>query len=333
MSATTYMFDGERSSFHALELHITSIAATEGANTERLRRLVARPAQVVALGGFLPDIVHPGNGPDLPNNATQAQLAVFTATLKQHDSLLLAWNNQARDDNALRGKILASLPASVKRILSNATLNAVPDLNIAAGPAAPIEHRPIKELMALLRQTFGQLTVQDLTKIRARLNIPFSPATQTMDQFIESHYEIYHILDTNQEVHPTGEKIQRLRTAVLPCGLYHVCLTSYDSQHPRPADQTFENFAEALRNFQPLDAVSTGHMGYVNEARHSSTTTSAEDFLRAHKLFFCWTHGLTYHSSANCKQKAIGHDVNATFNNRCGSKASDRLPPFKPKQN
>ena len=93
-------------------------------------------------------------------------------------------------------------------------------------------------------------------------------------------------------------------------------------QLPQPPPQYFsQQMPWTQQSAMPISP----YQAYANQA---SAYPIQQDLARQHyestnnnrrrKMYYCWTHGACYHPGHKCRNKATGHQDNATFQNRMG---------------
>jgi hypothetical protein len=335
MATTSFpTFDGTRLGYPLFMRDTYGQAANRSTQTGALLSHIMTPEERLARFGPNPPQPPPPPGqiPIVPAVApATGVMSHLSLLLKVYEITYNDYNTWSREEMEFTTDFVGALTPETKQRLASVPFHGVPAANMPAGPPAPIAERTLPVLMALLRQEYGQLTVHDLTRVRLGLETPFNPATTNIERYIASHREAHQILASNNQDLPSQEKVRIFKSGLTQCALYKACITIYENNNPAVVNQNFEHLAEQVRQFQPDELLNTGNTGYANQAHHSDNKAGVETFLAANKLFFCHTHGLTFHSSANCRTPGTGHVKTTTFSNRNGSTASDKIPlPHKP---
>lgn len=335
-SASLPQFDGNRIHFIDFLQEVYQQAANASTIANLMQAHIMTADEVLArFGQDIPTIpppppvkpILPPIGPNggMPDGKImqyyQAQMTEYENCLKQYNT----WN---QEKNIFQTRILSALNINVKNTLSTTPLPASPNSlpPMSGGPPALLRERTLQQLMALLRATYDNLTVKDITSIHDKMKQHFNPSSMDITRFIDIHRDAHRVLEANKNIIPTNMKVSILKECLTPCGMYQECFTIYTATHPTPALQDFESFVTAIRLHEPIEA-STMNLGYANQVTNnqhlsSSKNKDIEDFLRDEGRHFCHTHGLGKHTSANCEKQGPGHNTRSTYSNRNGSKAN-----------
>ena len=110
--------------------------------------------------------------------------------------------------------------------------------------------------------------------------------------------------------------------------LFSNFLDIYDTNHLTLLSQSFDDMQRTCSAAIPplltaLAATTAQSQFAANAARDKAPPKKDRNAKRPtgnSPAAYCWTHGNTYHTSAQCKKKATGHQDRATATNKMGGK-------------
>lgn len=276
----------------------------------------------------------PGPLPAMPNNPTQAQLAVHNQEYKEHLEIRTEYRDERDKIAKFKSMLENSLPKHVLR-------DDVSEVGYGTG------RRSLQQIYAILNLKFATMSTLKLIANQARLNKPFNSVTDKMDVFIAKHVVAHHI----QQTFGGGEFPENIKiTSFLNCFSllpeFSGVTDAFLRQFPTVAQQTFANLTVAFQAFADTHSLKStaATEGYVAAATTSITidqykieeliaaaVTSALKKADSDKKktttnsfkYYCWSHGpSTTHNGINCNRPAEGHIPTATLKNPQGGKTT-----------
>lgn len=201
-------------------------------------------------------------------------------------------------------------------------------------------------------EEYGRLTPLEMAELTRGLDISFSPDILTLPEHFANHLNAHNTAIANNSAFNEREKVSKLRSSLIPCGLYHLAIDAWAREFPTIGLQTFANLRSAIQiadnNRDRLATAS--NFGYGSAAAataapapaaHSSEYTlllqqfaalaaridkaEAKDSSRPPSKTdsqYCHTHGLCAHSSQDCRTPGPNHKLNATAKNTMGGAAA-----------
>ena len=294
------------------------------------------PANHVAVA-FAP-ILDPGAEPILANNANALAVSVHNAD----------WNTWKLHFSEFQGQRKECLD------FKNAMLDALDPISreLMKDPIHGTRGITLREIDARLVNAYGVLSSADISKNEDILRVPYHGGNSFRD-FAAAQRLAHTVALRNGQPFPEAQKVQFLLAALKPCGIFTLRCQMWQVEFPQVANQTFELLVTAIQEFadnlsHDSTSSSSGFTAAVNISNTSdiyslitsavaaavanlpSNKTSVDNVptraTPAQNSVYCWTHGIGYHSSANCRNPASGHVPNATLRNKHGgsNKAAGR---------
>jgi hypothetical protein len=261
------------------------------------------------------------SAPVLASDATDTHTKAYNALKLKHDIQRLEVRNAAM-------KIYKALGPTAQQHLLDDSGNVI---------------RDPQEMIKRLDSEYLLITQQDIDMMIATLCAPYNRAVD-FKSFVMSHKEIHMALTKAGQPVPEYLKIRYMTEAIRNVPALQAAVDRYFDEVPDLNGQTYAGMAAKLTNFvaNRSDCMTTVSFAgatstlqvQLDEARREintmkkrleelslkpagSTSTRAKQY--------CWTHGMKYHSSADCFEHARrpGHQVAATEGNKMGGKGSD----------
>ena len=207
---------------------------------------------------------------------------------------------------------------------------------VVADPEGSTATATPRHILATLFAAYGSPLPEEVNSQRLSLMIPYSMEVPIRAHIL--HHTTVHAFLLRADAGITEvEKIFNLIASLSQCGLYTQAIAAYQRQFPTTLQQTFaalslEIIALQLTTPTAPTAASAGYALTVGGA-HSSASSTAR-ILQLEALVatlrappppkpskqYCWTHGNTRHSSADCRSPHAGHNTMATAANKLGGK-------------
>ena len=266
--------------------------------------------------------------PVLAGDATDTNTKTYNALKLKHDI-------QKLEVRAAAMKINKSVSAAAQQHLLDDVGNVI---------------RDPKEMIKRLDAEYLIVTQQDVDMMISALCAPYDKNVD-FKSFVTSHKDIHRsLLKANQPM-PEYLKIRYLTDTVRNVPALQGAIDRYFDEVPDMKNQTYAGLSIKLANFVANrgDSITTSAFAgaataslqaQLNESRRENAVMRRQlDELslkpaavpsgprpnRAKQ--YCWTHGMKYHSSAECFEHARkpGHQVSATERNKMGGKGSDEI--------
>jgi hypothetical protein len=247
-----------------------------------------------------------------PPGATQAQLFEIK---RVHEADSTAFTTYHAVRNSLVKQIVTALDPTF--------IAALKDVDFGFADVLP------RDMLAHLKNTYGNLTGAEIEANRARMSDPWDPNSP-----IESLWS--HITEVRRIATSVNQPIDDVATITLTLsvfrntGLFGPSIDLWNSI--APADQTYALFVEHFTraNTTRLATLTTADVHFANNSTvHNNNpvpvinnvTPTVGITVGNKRLYYCWSHGLTTnstHSSATCNHPKPGHDSSATAMDRKG---------------
>lgn len=200
-----------------------------------------------------------------------------------------------------------------------------------------------RQLLAALDAKFRTLPAAELHALQAKLDLPYSDGT-AIDAYLTEKERIFAIREEQGIPLSNFDQFTSLHRGVAHSTSFQQCLIIYFQTHPLMQQQSYDTLAQALRthNIQTTTAasfltaaaaVSTQHPTAAKPKKHTGTYHSPRAPTNRPSTDtpsqYCHTHGITYHTSAQCKHPGPAHKVEATIDNKMGGSEAIATPnPF-----
>lgn len=110
--------------------------------------------------------------------------------------------------------------------------------------------------------------------------------------------------------------------------------SKYITQYEITGTKTYGSLTRALlahrSGLATANAVRQMHQATVHPLSAAATTGPTTTTLDGYKVVkpskYCWSHGISFHTSADCKKRKEGHKEKATITNRMGGSKSESMP-------
>ena len=291
--------------------------------------------------------VNPGDTPNLPNNASGAQITEANRVLLVNQRV---YQTYKKCDLALKAQLLAAVPEKYIRRLKV--------VNLGFGTCTA------KQILVYLWEHYGKIEFKDLQANDELMKAPWHPTTPIDDLFarLQTTYELARADNANY-----------LEITVVRIGYQLITATGFFKEDLRTwsdkvqPDWTLNNFYEHFEKADRYRLATTTDGGFHSAANmstiippitHLAAAAHISDLVAANleiaqlkqKLvqakkttprnttgtkFYCWTHGTTSnedHSSPECRSKATGHQDAATAANKMGGSEKDWTTPRAPRE-
>ena len=220
-------------------------------------------------------------------------------------------------------------------------------------PVVRMANRTVQWIMQeSLFEEYGRLTPLEMAEITRGLDQFFSPETQSLPEHFANHLTAHNTAIANDSPFNERDKVAKLRSSLLPCGLYHLAIDAWAREFPTIGLQTFENLRTAVQiadnNRDRLATAAVFGYGVAAAVRPAPTTMPSPEYAHILEQFaalaaridnseaklppppskkdsqYCHTHGMCAHSSKDCRTPGPTHNVNATSRNTMGGAAAKR---------
>ena len=282
---------------------------------------VYTPAQLILVAAAN---IPPPNYPDPPQAAAVAlDVSRYSALLAFYKIALERYNRQQNAKNNLKEGMWESLDQTTRDII----------LPVRA------DYNPLtfQALFALIKAHFQHITPAHLLSIEADIKSPlvFNHPNAFDDQ-VAKITSLNRALEsagrTRSQIDQTSDLRHSLMTSPY-ADIFAPFLGIYDVNCPTIPTQSFVQMHETCSAAIPqLLAILTsttlsqyGANGVQNTrpppapARGNPRPTR-RPLTTGGTPAYCWTHGMTFHSSTGCRNKAVGHQDKATATNKMGGK-------------
>lgn len=191
---------------------------------------------------------------------------------------------------------------------------------------------PPQVLFQRLRDHYERLDAEDLSKLRQSLITPYNQDDE-IQTLLSKHLDIHYTLATAGYPLDESDKIERLETALKPCGLYDLAIRMFHTQHPRVDHNTFTLFYQHIKVYK-IEKTTASSIGYASLASEptyeqlkelvkqlqasSKIQAKPQAKPQAKKSSYCWTHGACTHNGYDCRYPLPGHIADANFQQRKG---------------
>jgi hypothetical protein len=175
-------------------------------------------------------------------------------------------------------------------------------------------HAHPRDMLESLIQSHGKITAADLTANYERLRAPWNPDTP-ITALLHNATTCRHFASDGGEPIPDGVVIQAILTAIERSGVLSMAV--YQWKRLPEAQQTVPHLYEFLKREDRLRRSEAGSLTAsltANAAARTTTPPATQAASQPHSQY-CWTHGLTGHSSAECTRPLPGHVRTATLEN------------------
>jgi hypothetical protein len=178
-------------------------------------------------------------------------------------------------------------------------------------------HAHPRDMLTSLIQSHGKITAADLKANYARLRAPWNPDTP-ITTLLHNATTCRHFASDGGEPIPDGVLIEAILTAIENSGVLSMAVYNWnrlpEDQHTVP--RLYEFFKREDK-FRHSEAGSVKASLTANAAAHTTTASPPSLKPPASKPYsqYCWTHGLTGHTSAECTRPLPGHVRTATMDN------------------
>jgi hypothetical protein len=265
------------------------------------------------------------SAPALAADATDANTKAYNALKLKHDIQRLEVRNAAM-------KMYKALGPAAQQLLLDERGNVI---------------RDPKEMVKRLDAEYLLVTQQDIDTMIATLCSPYNRAVD-FKTLVMSHKEIHLALTRANQPMPEYLKIRYMAEAVRNVPALHATVDRYFDEVPSLSDQTYTGMSAKLMNFVAnrgdsmttssfAGAATSSIQAQLDEARReivqmrrrleevSVKPAAATGPRPTRAKQYCWSHGMKYHSSAECFEHARkpGHQTTATEHNKMGGKGSD----------
>ena len=221
-------------------------------------------------------------------------------------------------------------------------------------PVVRMANRTVQWIMqASLFEEYGRLTPLEMAEITRGLDHYFFPETQSLPEHFAHHLTAHNTAIANDTPFNERDKVAKLHSSLLPCGLYHLAIDAWARDFPTIGLQTFENLRTAVQiadnNRDRLATASAYGYGVAAAVRPAPATVHAPEYAlileqfaalaaridnseaklpppqsKKDATYYCHTHGLCAHSSKDCRTPGPNHNVNATSRNTMGGAPAKR---------
>jgi hypothetical protein len=206
----------------------------------------------------------------------------------------------------------------------------------------------LAQMLATLDKIYGVLSPSDLARNSDKLLVPFQ-APATIRTFLMSQRRVHLVAAENNFPIPETTKVRSLVNALSSDPSFNSRISAWQMAIPTAAAQTFNSLAEAIIEHADNKDVSatSGSLNYASQVVVGPSQGFSQDQLitisqlvalavqaipsktspqQPSNNQYCWTHGFTGHSSAQCKRPAEGHIEKATGRNQQGGSNRGRRP-------
>lgn len=208
--------------------------------------------------------------------------------------------------------------------------------NLIADANGSTRNVTILAIMTILEAEFGVATPAELAGQRQRLSLPYSPE-RTLIAHLAAHADVHAAFHRANQALPEAEKVQHMLTSILPCGIFAMAVTQFQTQFFTVADQRYEDLIVLLKRHEHHSQTSSAGgyaLGSIQQSDQIAAlqatvarletqlhsirrTDSTSVSVPSSPKFWCWTHGPTNkdggHNSNNCFAPKKGHRPDATF--------------------
>jgi hypothetical protein len=259
--------------------------------------------------------------PVLAGDATDTNTKTYNALKLKHDM-------QKLEVRAAAMKINKSVSAAAQQHLLDDAGNVI---------------RDPKEMIKRLDAEYLLVTQQDVDIMISTLCAPYDKNID-FKSFVASHKEIHRALVKANQPMPEYLKIRYLTDTTRNVPALQGAIDRYFDEVPNMKDQTYAGLSIKMANFVANrgDSITTSAFAGATTATatlQAQLDETRRDNARMRRQLelsmkpaprakqYCWTHGMKYHSSAECFEHARkpGHQVNATERNKMGGKGSDGI--------
>jgi hypothetical protein len=282
----------------------------------------ARLVQIAGATAVHKPVDDPG---ELPPDATQGVTAVHKFNMDQFEKQQLAVKKA-------KTQILACLNEEA--------------MDVVTHEATGTRDRSIQQILDLLRENYGTLSVAEIEHQKNKLKAPY-PINTPIRNYLRVHREVHKVLMTASQPMSMADKVRELRASVKHATHLGTAVQHFLTTNPTLDGQTFDKLArllaEAEDNGEPQPT--TGSAGYAAAATSEPTMVSMDTVQQmiaaavakalsanprkehegksvpkraALPKKYCWTHGPCAHASADCNRPKEGHMWDATDTNRQG---------------
>jgi hypothetical protein len=214
---------------------------------------------------------------------------------------------------------------------------------IMCQPVVRMVNRTVQWIMQhSLFEECGRLTPLEMAEITRGLDHFYSPETQSLPEHFANHLTAHNTAVANDTPFNERDKVAKLRSSLLPCGLYHLAIDAWAREFPTIGLQTFENLRMTIQiadnNRDCLATASAFGYGVAAAVRPAPTPVPTPEYAPILEQFaalaaridkktdsksqssqpkkdtspYCHTHGLCAHSSKECQTSGPNHNVIAT---------------------
>jgi hypothetical protein len=257
---------------------------------------------------------HPGANPVHLAGATQA---IITETNRRYAADLIEFKTYITTEAALKKQLIAAIPGTYINQLKHQVLGFA---NVT--PLQILQH---------LQQTYGTLTVDELSSNIAKMNKPWSPndAIEVLFEQIRESRLFAAATDPISDATALRSALENVESS----GVFGDAIRDFRKQ-PEAA-KTYANFLTAfnLADAERRRILTTQAAGYHTAAMAigNTPTPTGAAFATSNKhntkpdtisgIYYCWTHGVGFnkdHTSTSCQSPQSGHRSESTIINMMG---------------
>ena len=284
--------------------------STRGGGNNGHLAIVMPPAEYLNRTGtaFNP-IAHPGPQPVHAAGATQFQIQ---ENIRQYNQNLQDFNRFQQIKGDLKQMIIAAVDSPYYDILED------PDMGY--GDVDPID------FMDHLIDAYGEISQDDIEANRSILSEPWDPTNEIEGLWTRIRKVQQFATRAGEEI--TDAAVMRLTLKMFEKeNLYEFEVSAWHNM--LTANQTIDAFRTHFKNAskafnRKLTAKQAGYDAAALAAKENKNEDTKEPptkvvgpkvSIDTYTMCYCWTHGLTpgrNHSSANCRNPAEGHQIDAT---------------------
>ena len=115
-------------------------------------------------------------------------------------------------------------------------------------PIVRMANRTIRWIMQdSIFEEYGRLTPLEMADITRELDNFYSPETQTLPAHFANHLTAHSTAIANNSPFSERDKVAKLRSSLVPCGLYHLAIDAWAREFPTIGLQTFANLRTAIQ--------------------------------------------------------------------------------------
>lgn len=218
-----------------------------------------------------------------------------------------------------------SLQDQIQQLL----INAVPKVYIAklANKTRGMSKVTPKQILDHLRDTYGDITSQDLAENLKMIQTPWNPDTPIETVFTNGT-ECREFAEEGQEPITDTAYIRYLVAIFRGCGVMDKAVEDWDIKETK--DQTLDN---AIKHFTNMDGHRRRSKAFLQECLMANPAVAdlppAPTDGTLAGFYYCHTHGVATHKGSDCRSPASGHVNDATLQNRQGGVLKFQLGQYR----